>query len=122
MAIMIDIKKSIKKKSNGYTLVEVIIALAMIGILSVSFLSIFTSGFRSVIRTGQRAVAAYGSQQLLSQKVVDAEGLEADEYTEDTITFTFKGGPSIDIDVLMIETEVDINGNSATMNGFVNAP
>ena len=66
--------------------------------LSVSFLSIFTSGFRSVIRTGQRAVAAYGSQQLLSQKVVDAEGLEADEYTEDTITFTFKGGPSIDID------------------------
>lgn len=114
--------KRIKHKANGYTLVEVIIALAMIGILSVAFLSIFTSGYRSVIKTGQRAVAAYGSQQLLSQKVVDAEGLSVDEYTEDTITFTFKGGPSIDIDVHLIETEVDINGNSATMNGFVNVP
>lgn len=114
--------KRIKNKSNGYTLVEVIIALAMIGILSVSFLSIFTSGYRSVIRTGQRAVAAYGSQQLLSQKIIDVNGLDDDAYTKETLTFTFKGGPSIDINVLLIEAEIEINGNRAKMNGFVNAP
>lgn len=114
--------KKQKRKSNGYTLVEVIIAMAMVGILSVAFLSIFTSGFRTIAKAGDRAIAAYDSQKVLSSKVVDAEGMEADEYTEQTVTFKFKNGPSIDIEVLLIDTEVDVNGNKAIMNGFVTAP
>lgn len=114
-------KKKIDKKS-GYTLVEVIIALAMIGIIAISFLSIFTSGFRTIARTGHQAVAAYGSQQQLSAKVVDADALDSDEYTEQKLTFTFKSGPIIEVDVRVIETEVDVNGNKSKMNGFVLAP
>lgn len=110
------------RKLGGYSIVEVIIAIAMLGILAVAFLSIFTSGFRTIVKSGDRAVAAYDSQKVLSSKVIDAEALEVDEYSEQTITFEFQDGPSIEIDVLLIDTEVDVNGNKATMNGFVTAP
>lgn len=111
-----------KIKSNGYSLVEVIIAMAMVGILAIAFLSIFTSGFRSIAKSGDRAVAAYDSQKVLSSKVVDTEELEDADYTEQTVTFKFKDGPSIDIEVLLIDTEVDVNGSKTNMNGFVTAP
>lgn len=114
-------RKMIDKK-KGYTLVEVIIALAMIGILAISFLSIFTSGFRTIAKTGHRAVAAYGSQQQLSEKVINASALDSDEYSEQKLTFTFKSGPVIEVDVRVIETEVEVNGNKSKMNGFVIAP
>ena len=114
--------RKMNEKKKGYTLVEVIIALAMIGILAISFLSIFTSGFRTIARTGHRAIAAYGSQQQLSTKVVSSDTLDSDEYTEQELTFTFKSGPIIKVDVRLIETEVEVNGSKSKMNGFVIAP
>lgn len=114
--------KKMTEKKKGYTLIEVIIALAMIGILAISFLSIFTSGFRTITRTGHRAVAAYGSQQQLSEKVVNADALDSDEYSEQKLTFTFKSGPVIELNVRVIETVVEVNGNTSKMNGFVMAP
>lgn len=51
--------KNLNKK--GMTLVEVILSIAIIGVISVSFLTIFTSGFNMISLAGNRSAAIFNN-------------------------------------------------------------
>lgn len=46
--------KGIIKNRNGFTLVELLVAIALFGVLMVAFLSLFMTAFRMTLRAGDR--------------------------------------------------------------------
>ncbi|WP_128425961.1 type II secretion system protein [Gudongella oleilytica] len=67
--------KSIQKAENGFTLIEVIVAMAIIGIVALSVLSIFTNGFSWITLAGDKSEAGFETQRqteiVLNQKDSD---------------------------------------------------
>lgn len=61
-------KSSVRKK-NGMTLVEIIIALAIIGIMAISFLTIFTTGFSTIFSMGRRTKAMNNEAQMYMDQI-----------------------------------------------------
>ncbi|MDW7661064.1 MAG: type II secretion system protein [Bacillota bacterium] len=60
--------KRIRKKNYGFTLVEIIISMALIGIIAVSFLSLFTAGFSTVYSMGRKTQTMnYDAQRYMDQ-------------------------------------------------------
>jgi prepilin-type N-terminal cleavage/methylation domain-containing protein len=106
--------------SKGLTLIEIVVSMAIFGIVIVSFLSIFTTGFMGIVRAGQRADAAYLSQQKMTNKIIQ----EGSFIGTTTITYDFSasGGPSIPINVSILEAETVINGNASKMKSFIPTP
>lgn len=54
-------------KCSGLTLIEVIISLAIIGMIVISFLTMFTFGFDTVFSMGRRTEATRIAQQFLDE-------------------------------------------------------
>lgn len=50
------------KKEKGMTLVEIIVSLALLGILSIAFINAFTMGFTRIIHAGHRTDAVGQAQ------------------------------------------------------------
>lgn len=67
--------KRILTNSKGMTLLEVLLAVAIMGIISMGVLTMFTSSFRFIVRAGDRSVATYeaksDAEQALTQKNTD---------------------------------------------------
>jgi prepilin-type N-terminal cleavage/methylation domain-containing protein len=103
---------------KGLTLLEIILSMAILGILAISFLTMFSSGFKSIIKAGNKSVAAYDAQQSMTNKIIQADDLDSDEYIEETITFDFNGGPTIDLDIRLLDVSEDYKGSSSNMKGF----
>ena len=59
------------KNKDGFTLIEIIVSLAIIGILSVSFFTIFTSGFTYIAKAGNRSVAGFSTQNVVEQTLIN---------------------------------------------------
>lgn len=55
------------KNKKGMTLIEIIVALAILGILSVSFLTLFTMGFMGIAGAGHRSRAQYDAQMKVEE-------------------------------------------------------
>jgi len=51
------------RKKKGLTLIEVIVSIAILGIISVSFLSIFGMGFKTVMTAKNTSVAGFNVQK-----------------------------------------------------------
>lgn len=56
--------KSVKQK-RGMTLLEIIIAIAILGVLLASFLSMFTSGFSQIFKMGSKTTAVSDAQDII---------------------------------------------------------
>jgi prepilin-type N-terminal cleavage/methylation domain-containing protein len=89
------------KNKKGLTLIEVIISIAIIGILAVSTLSIFDAGLLNIIRAGKR------TETVLEVK----DGIDLLIITKDD-TIESIGGPSLNIDETPIEIIVDFSDSS----------
>jgi len=89
-----------RDRKKGMTLVEIIVSIAILGIIAVAFLPVFTTGFSSVFHAGNKSEALYRAQQ-------DMEGLIADK----TITAS---PPVENTDKMTITKTVSIN--SVTIN------
>lgn len=53
------------KKSSGLTLIEIIIAMAMLGVILVAYLSVFTSGYVRIINMGNKTAAMTAAQEIV---------------------------------------------------------
>ncbi len=88
---------------KGFTLIEVMISMLLVGILAMSFIPIFASQFTNVYRTGDKSEATYDALEKVENEIADSEVTtikSTDTVRADTITF---GGKVIDIKVKDVE-------------------
>jgi prepilin-type N-terminal cleavage/methylation domain-containing protein len=103
------------KKKKGMTLIEVIIAIAILGIIGVAFLTLFTSGFSFITRAGNRSEAGFNTQTQVEQALNNAIS------TPDlgSLQIQFSDGTTISaIGYKSSQTCPTINGSQATINFF----
>jgi type IV pilus assembly protein PilA len=81
-----------RKIKKGLTLVEVIISIALIGIIGVTFLTMFTMGFSQIAASGNKSKAIYVSQDQAENKL-----LEGAASTAASITITFPGASPVTV-------------------------
>ncbi|MDR5658118.1 type II secretion system protein [Serpentinicella sp. ANB-PHB4] len=76
-----------KKQMNqkGLTLIEVLVSLALIGLIMVSLIPILTFGFRHVFRGGHRTTVAFEAQQEIESAI--SAGTSDGEVESMTIRF-----------------------------------
>ncbi len=66
------------KKQKGLTLIELLVSLALIGILAVTFLPMFSAGFANIVRAGLRTKAVnIAEADMINQEEIAA----TDSYT-----------------------------------------
>jgi prepilin-type N-terminal cleavage/methylation domain-containing protein len=83
------------KSKQGLTLVEIIISIAILGIVAVAFLGMFTVGFKGIMTAGRNSQAGYIGQRAMENRIVDIEVTETNvtiiPETEKTLTINFEG-------------------------------
>lgn len=78
----------ILKKCDGFTLLEVIIAFALLGIVMVTFLGMFTAGHQYVFDSGVTSAQVFEAQAALDREVSGTTGGGAVQNGNPVITFT----------------------------------
>lgn len=105
-----------KSKSSGMTLIEVIISIAILGILTIVFLNMFTSGYIGVVNAGKRTIVGYDAQKAVEESMTSlSAGYE-------TIEINFSDGPTFIIDGHKIEKEVISGNQSIKITTFIPNP
>jgi prepilin-type N-terminal cleavage/methylation domain-containing protein len=95
-------KRHLNKK--GLTLLEVIISIAIIGIIVVSFLSLFSNSFVQVIRSGNKGTSMYSAQTTAEDQL---ENTSYSESGSTTITVSW-GSSNLSMDGNLKTLEVDV--------------
>lgn len=67
-----------KKSRSGYTLIEVIIALALLGILAAGFLPIFFSAYLQIIEAGKRSRTLNEAQDINESQILNGALVSSD--------------------------------------------
>jgi len=63
--------KKINKLLNckGLTLVEILVAFAILGIITTAFLSLFTNGYKTIFSAGQKTTAVFKTQEVMEGQI-----------------------------------------------------
>ena len=100
------------KNKNGFTLLEIIISMAIIGLLTVSFLEMFTFGFKGVFTAGQNSKTQYLAQQEIENKLAN---ITSSTTQISPIILRFKSPVESDVVIVTIYGKIEkvtkINGN-----------
>ena len=107
-----DIMNIGDQRKSGMTLVELIVALALIGIMAVSFLALFTNGFMTIFTMGRRTKAMNDEAQMYMDQIYNGatvstiDSLANVEVTESTdssglrlitVTVTFSDNQTVQL-------------------------
>jgi len=107
-----NMKKLLLKK--GMTLIEIVIAIAILSIIAMFFLSTFVFGFKGIMNSGKNTKAAYIAQQGMENKIVDISSTPENvtskvtpEYPKEPLKMKieFDGVPEIIIEGRLVEIE-----------------
>ena len=63
----------LKRNNKGLTLIEVIIAIAILGLLATAFLSVFSQGVGTIFMMGNKTDATRIAQEYMDQYIADPE-------------------------------------------------
>jgi prepilin-type N-terminal cleavage/methylation domain-containing protein len=73
------------KNKKGMTLIEIIVAIAILGIISVSFFAMFTTGFKGIINAGKYSKAEYVAQKAMENRVAGVAVAGVTNITANTV-------------------------------------
>jgi len=103
------------KKETGASLVEILICMALVGIIAMTILPSITFGHLQLTESGNRTKAIYAVRQMTENELVNhsASG-------HDTLSITF-GGVSIDVKGRIVESEESFGtkGDKARLRVFI---
>lgn len=111
---MLRLNNTQKNFHKGVSLVEIILAIALIGILLISFLNVFVFGFTTLVNAGKTTKMAYSAQ---AQMEVDRSTSLATG--TDTMVFNFPTPGAITITGTVVEVEVNENGKIIKLYSFI---
>jgi len=77
------------KNKKGFTLVELIISIAIISILVVSFLPLFSTSFKWIADAGRKSDALFNSQDVSEEKILQGADTNSDNLN---FNFTYSDG------------------------------
>lgn len=93
-------------KDNGFTLIEVIVSIAILGILATTFIPILSNQYISILGTGKKSEATYRAVDEVEKKIIEKDYLE--ELSEEQIEpllIEFSSLKKIPINVNYIEVD-----------------
>lgn len=105
-----NMTKNIKNNNpkRGFTLIEVILSITILGIISIAFLTMFTSGIVGISNSGKKSVSHYIAQSQIESNINDSENLYSNVVTSTTsIILKFPGNPAITVPGRQIEVPYD---------------
>lgn len=112
--------KNALRNQKGLTLIEILIGMAILGIISISFIPVLTSTFIQIYRSGSRTEAQYSNQRIL-EKILAGENIQ-EGVTKSGRTLSIKFDALADIDVsgwiIEVEESYDNHGNTTVTKVF----
>ena len=90
--------------NKGFTLIELIITIALVGIIAISFLGMFTTGFSGIISAGDHSRAGYSGQSAIESIINDVSVSGEPNISTSTLN---DASLSIQFDTI----EVNVTGN-----------
>ena len=102
----------IKSSKSGFTLIEIILSIAILAILSVGFFGAFSVVFINTYRTGELTEAMFAAQGEVEDLILEIktklkDDQDVSEYEPDTITIFDSYGSSISRDVIVYPIKLE---------------
>lgn len=69
--------KVYRNNKGGFTLIEVVLSIAILSIIAVSFLTIFTSGFSSIYAMGRKTQTMNNQAQMYMDQIYNGTAISA---------------------------------------------
>ena len=106
------------KNRKGLTLIEVIISIAIVGIVAMVILSAFSSSTKNISSANKRTINTLGTKDRLDELIIKSENLDTDWATIDTDNEDIEVEQDITINVTIPEVTgtKDIKGKVITVN------
>lgn len=108
---------------RGLTLIEIIIAIGILGILSVTFINLFGSGLKGIIFSGNQSKANYYAQQAIEQRIggtsVSTVNASVEAVTPSNIIVNFSGGITRQAQGSSYTATGSYNGKTSTITTFI---
>ncbi|WAG72320.1 prepilin-type N-terminal cleavage/methylation domain-containing protein [Clostridium estertheticum] len=110
-------EKKIDNK-QGFTLIEVVVGIALLGIIIISFMPVFSNSFKGITNSGKKSNALYSSQEGIEKKLHGGTDINSTD-TPKRITIKFSGA-EFDVNGKAILTEIPFgnNGNKTIVKSF----
>lgn len=106
-----------KKNAIGMTLIELIIAIALLGIITVAFINVFSFGYISIINAGKNTEAGYTAQKNLENEIINDTSV-----ANQTMIISFPGGVNVQVNGTAIEEEITEGQSTIKVNTFIPKP
>lgn len=104
-----------KNKKRGFTLVELIAAIALFAIVTVSLLQLFAFSFNLSGTNQKKSQARYSNQTQMESKIANNA---SDVAASTDLTINFQG-QSITVNGKIVDTTVNNKGTSDTFTSFI---
>jgi len=108
--------------SKGMSLVEMIVAIAIFGVMSISLLTIFSSGMRMIVRAGNKEETITNASSEIDLYKTNKDEIPggAPVYTTNLITIVYNSGYTSNVDGFYIEGESQHveSGQNTILRGF----
>jgi prepilin-type N-terminal cleavage/methylation domain-containing protein len=101
------------QQKDGFTLVELLVAIAILMIAIFAFTTLFTTSFSGIFRAGRKSEALFTAQEELDNLI--AEGVSSPDMAH-TIVFT---NLDVEVDGEHIEIPYEYEGRSGILHYFL---
>lgn len=91
------------EKRKGLTLIEVIVSVALLGIIAMVFLNVFNTGNKNIIRSGNRTDDVIIIEKKIHEAINEAmEDPDNEELERKLVTITIEGIGELEVEVLQV--------------------
>lgn len=107
--------------TGGFTLIEIVVSLMILGIIAVAFLPVFSNSFAHIMSAGKRSKADYAAQKAIENRLAGS-GATFDHIntSENTTVLTIDLGPeTIVVQGKTVNVTYDDGKQKVTLTTFI---